>query len=185
MRNFKEHQFEKQPLDNDRLDLFFHDNEFLKEFREQTDDLAIHECYKSMILKSFEKDQTIYRYGTQGDECYFICKGRIALLQPICEKVECSSEQDLIKFYAENYSEVIWEKVDDAEEIQGLAKLYLENPSALDFTAQKLEKTDSHLLNKAFSRAAEKFDQDVQDIQEELSQRSSASRGSGRSSRQS
>ena len=54
MRNFKEHQFEKQPLDNDRLDLFFHDNEFLKEFREQTDDLAIHECYKSMILKSFE-----------------------------------------------------------------------------------------------------------------------------------
>ena len=31
----------------------------------------------------------------------------------------------MVKFYAENFEEVIWEKVDDADEIKEMARLYL------------------------------------------------------------
>ena len=67
-------------MDTERLDLFFYENKFLREFREQTDDFAIHECYKAMILKNFKAGQTIYRYGNTGDKCYFVCRGRVALI---------------------------------------------------------------------------------------------------------
>lgn len=73
---------EKLPLDNDRLDLFFVNNKFLTDFRDQTDHTAVHECYKALTLKSYEKGQTVFRYGTTGDECFFIIKGKVVQLAP-------------------------------------------------------------------------------------------------------
>ena len=49
MRNLNE----KQPLNNERLDLFFFSNKFLNGFKEQTDITAVHECYKAMVLKPY------------------------------------------------------------------------------------------------------------------------------------
>ena len=50
---------------------------------------------------------------------------------------------ELIKFYAENFDQVIWEKVEDADEIKELARLYLQNPHRLDFSMPVIELTDA------------------------------------------
>lgn len=65
--------------------------------------MAVHECYKAMILKPYEIGRTVSRYGSTGDECHFIIKGKIEKYSPECEKVLVNTEQDLIKFYAEHY----------------------------------------------------------------------------------
>lgn len=39
----------------------------------------------------------------------------------------------MIKFYAEHFDDIIWEKIDEADEIKHLAKVYRENPNSLDF----------------------------------------------------
>ena len=54
-------------MNNERLDLFFRNNKFLKNFSEQTDLTAVHECYRSMVVKSYGKKGTVFRYGTTGD----------------------------------------------------------------------------------------------------------------------
>ena len=77
-----------------------------------------------MILKQFQKDQTVFRYGTTGDECYFILKGSVKILCPEKYTVEFREEEDMIKFYAENFDEIIWSKVEEAEEIKEMARLY-------------------------------------------------------------
>ena len=46
-------------------------------------------------------------------------------------------EEDLIRFYAENYDNIIWEKVEDAEEIRQAVEMYLEDPNALEFEQPK------------------------------------------------
>ena len=116
--SLRAYQYEKKAFDNERLDLFFRKNDFLNEFRKQTDTPAIYECYKAMILKQFEEGRTVFRYGTTGDECFFIIKGKIAMMQPTKEIITCNGEEDIIKFYAENFDEIIWEKVEDADEMK-------------------------------------------------------------------
>lgn len=61
------------------------------------------------------------------------------MIRPEKQVVEFKSEEDMIKFYAENFDEVIWEKVDDGDEIREMARLYLEDPNKFDF-----EKEDLH-----------------------------------------
>ena len=48
----------------------------------------------------------------------------------------------MIKFYAENFDEVIWEKVDDADEIKEMARLYLSDPNMFDFEKEEESKAD-------------------------------------------
>ena len=47
------------------------------------------------------------------------------------------TEQDLIKFYADNFDDVIWDKVEEGEELKELATLYRNDPDALDFAKEK------------------------------------------------
>ena len=61
------------------------------------------------------------------------------MIRPEKQVVEFKSEEDMIEFYAENFDEVIWEKVDDGDEIRDMARLYLEDPNKFDF-----EKEDLH-----------------------------------------
>jgi len=81
----------------------------------------------------------VFRYGTTGTECYFILKGRVAMLQPEKVTIDVKTEQEMIQFYAEHFNSVIWEKVDDGEEIKEMARLYLNDPENLDFTVLKVE----------------------------------------------
>ena len=53
------------------------------------------------------------------------------------EQVVVRTEQDLIKFYADNFDDVIWDKVEEGEELKELATLYRNDPDALDFTKDK------------------------------------------------
>ena len=68
---------EKTPINNERMDIFFKNNKFLKDFREQTDILAVHELYKVLTLRSYQAGQTVFRYGSTSDECFFVIKGRV------------------------------------------------------------------------------------------------------------
>ena len=92
-----------------------------------------------MFLKQFHKTKTVFRYGTTGDECYFILKGKIKLLCPEKQLVDFRDEEDMIRFYAENFDEVIWSKVEDAEEIKEMARLYLQDPEKFDFEKEDIE----------------------------------------------
>ena len=50
---------------------------------------------------------------------------------------EAKSEEDLIRIYAENYENVIWEKVEDGEEMKRIVDLYLEDPEKLELETHK------------------------------------------------
>jgi len=49
----------------------------------------------------------------------------VKILRPEKVVIDFNDEEDMIKFYAENFDEVIWSKVEDAEEIKEMAQLYL------------------------------------------------------------
>ena len=38
------------------------------------------------------------------------------------------TEQDLVKFYADNFDDVIWDKVEEGDELKELALLYRNDP---------------------------------------------------------
>ena len=115
MRGFA---IEKIPINNERMDMFFKKNKFLQDFREQTDILALHELYKVLNLRQYQAGQTVFRYGTTSDECFFVIKGRVQKLMPNKLTFAAKYEEDLIRFYADNFDNIIWEKVEDADEIR-------------------------------------------------------------------
>ena len=42
------------------------------------------------------------------------------------------TEEDLIRIYAENYENVIWDKIEDGKEMKRIVDLYLDDPENLD-----------------------------------------------------
>ena len=48
-----------------------------------------------------------------------------------------NTEEELIIFYAQHYDQVIWEKVEDGEEVREMAQLYLIEPENFDFEGMK------------------------------------------------
>lgn len=100
---FKAFAVEKTPMNNERLDLFFKKNQILQNLREQTDILAVHELYKVMTLRQYSPGQTLSRYGSHSDECFFMLRGKVERMLPEKTSIAVKTEEDLIKFYAENY----------------------------------------------------------------------------------
>lgn len=58
------------------------------------------------------------------------------MLSPEKVTVNVRTEQDLIKFYAENFDSIIWEKVEDMADIKQMARLYLDDPDLIEFSDQ-------------------------------------------------
>ena len=51
---------------------------------------------------------------------------------PVKTSLEAKYEEDLIKFYADHYDNIIWEKVEDSEETKKIVEMYMEDTSKLD-----------------------------------------------------
>ena len=47
------------------------------------------------------------------------------------------TEEDLIRIYAENYENVIWDKIEDGKEMKRIVELYLDDPENLDLDVPK------------------------------------------------
>lgn len=135
---------EKVPINNERLDMFFSSNKFLKQFKDQTDIVAVHELYKALTLKQYTTGQTVIRYGHTSDECFFLIKGKVEKMAPSKTSFEAKYEEDLVKFYAENYDSIIWEKVDEGEEMKKIVDMYLEDPDGLELERPRTKKEKSH-----------------------------------------
>ena len=58
------------------------------------------------------------RYGSSTEECYFLIKGQVSQLLPEKETIQVREEEELIKFYAENFDDIIWGRVEEAEQVK-------------------------------------------------------------------
>ena len=76
-------------------------------------------------------------YGTTGDECYFLLKGKVQRMVPEKTTFAAKTEEDLIRIYAENYENVIWDKIEDGKEMKRIVELYLDDPENLDLDVPK------------------------------------------------
>ena len=61
------------------------------------------------------------RYGSSTEECYFLIKGQVSQLLPEKETIQVREEEELIKFYAQNFDDIIWGRVEEAEQVKMMA----------------------------------------------------------------
>ena len=64
--------------------------------------------------------------------CFFVLQGTVEVKAPVVEHVNVKTEKELIQYCARNIDNIIWEKVEDAEEMKALARQYLEDPEGYD-----------------------------------------------------
>lgn len=68
------------------------------------------------------------RYGSSSEDCFFLIRGKVEKLVPVKTSFTAKYEEDLIKYYADNYDNIIWEKVDDCEEVKHFVDMYRSDP---------------------------------------------------------
>ena len=120
-----------------------------------------------MTVKRFEAQSTVLRYGKTSDECFFVIKGQVKQLVSSKKEVEVRREEDLIKFYADNFDDVIWAKIDEADQVKQMASLYRDDPNQFDF---EIEKSHAKLPEKV----TDGFEKTLFNIKKDLSRPGSA-----------
>ena len=108
-------------MDFAKVNQFFIDNEFFSALRGQVDQPAMQEVFKNLKIHHYSAGDTVYRYGSAGQNAYFVLRGKVELKAPVVEEITVKTEKELIKYCADNINNIVWEKVEDGYEMKELA----------------------------------------------------------------